>query len=106
MPPPAGVQPPSLWGVKSYLETLFGDRASAIVATPRIFNFRYRSAAHFIEVFKTWYGPVLKAYAALPSDKGAELTRDLTELLNGMNRGGSRSLLVPSEYLEVVVTRK
>jgi hypothetical protein len=49
---------------------------------------------------------VLKAYAALPSDKGAELTRELTELLNGMNRGGSRSLLVPSEYLEVVITRK
>src|SRR5580765_2794440 len=58
VPPPAGVQPPSLWGVKSHLETLFGDRASAIVATPRIFNFRYRSAAHFIDTFRTWYGPV------------------------------------------------
>jgi len=106
LPPPPGVQPPPLWGVEAHLKTLFGDQAAAIVATPKMFNFRYRSAAHFIEVFKTWYGPVLKAYAALPSDKGAELTRDLTELLNGMNRGGSRSLLVPSEYLEVVVTRK
>jgi SAM-dependent methyltransferase len=106
LPPPAGVQPPALWGVEAHLQTLFGDRAASIVATPKMFNFRYRSAGHFIEVFKTWYGPVLKAYAALPSDKGAELTRDLTELLNGMNRGGSRSLVVPSEYLEVVITRR
>jgi hypothetical protein len=106
LPPPAGVQPPSLWGVEAHLQALFGDQAASIVATPKTFNFRYRSAEHFIEVFKTWYGPVLKAYAALPSDKGAELTRDLTELLNGMNRGGSRSLVVPGEYLEVVITRR
>jgi SAM-dependent methyltransferase len=106
LPPPAGRAAPSAVGRGSASQTLFGDKAAAIVATPKMFNFRYRSAAHFIEVFKTWYGPVLKAYAALPSDKGAELTRELTELLNGMNRGGSRSLLVPSEYLEVVITRK
>ena len=104
--PPAGVQPPALWGVEAHLQTLFADKAASIIATPKMFNFRYRSAAHFIEVFKTWYGPVLKAFAALPSDKGAELERDLTELLNGMNRGGPRSLLVPSEYLEVVITRR
>ena len=53
-----------------------------------------------------WYGPVLKAFAALPADKAEALTRDLTELLNGMNRGGTRSLVVPSEYLEVVITKR
>ena len=76
------------------------------VATPRIFNFRYRSAAHFIEVFRTWYGPVHKAFAALPADKALALEHDLTELLNGMNRGGAHSLVVPSEYLEIVVMRR
>jgi SAM-dependent methyltransferase len=106
LPPPAGVQPPSLWGVESHLSTLFGANASSIVATPKMFNFRYRSAEHFVEVFKTWYGPVLKAYAALPADKADALTRDLIELLNAMNRGGSRSLVVPGEYLEVVITRR
>ena len=106
VPPPAGVQPPSLWGVERHVQSLFGDRAASIAVTPRIFNFRYRSAAHFIEVFRTWYGPVHKAFAALPPEKGQELERDLTELLEGLNQGGSGSLVVPSEYLEIVVTRR
>lgn len=104
--PPAGVQSPSLWGVESHLTTLFGDRAAAITLTPRIFNFRYRSAAHFIEVFRTWYGPVHKAFAALPADGAAALERDLTELLNGANRAGPGTLIVPSAYVEVVVARR
>ena len=70
-----------------------------------MFNFRYRSAAHFIDVFRTWYGPVHKAFAALPTDGAAALERDLTELLNRMNRAGDGALVVPSEYLEIVVTR-
>ena len=105
LPPPPGVQPPSLWGVQSHLQALFGDRAAKISVTPRIFNFRYRSAAHFIEVFRTWYGPVHKAFAALPADKAQALEQDLTELLNRLNQGGATSLVVPSEYLEIVITR-
>ena len=106
LPPPAGVQPPSRWGVEANLHSLFGDTAAAIVVTPRIFNFRYRSAAHFIEVFRTWYGPIHKAFAALPADGAVALERDLTDLLNSMNRAGTASLVVPSEYLEIVVTRR
>ena len=106
VPPPAGVQPPSLWGVETHLHSLFGERAAAIDVTPRLFNFRYRSAAHFIEVFRTWYGPIHKAFAALPADGAVALERDLTELLNRLNRAGAASLVVPSEYLEVVITRR
>ena len=106
VPPPAGVQPPSLWGVETHLQALFGDRAAAIALTPRLFNFRYRSAAHFVEVFRTWYGPVHKAFAALPADRALALERDLTDLLNEMNRAGAGSLVVPSEYVETVITRR
>ncbi len=106
VPPPAGVQPPSLWGVESHLNSLFGERAAAIAVTKRMFNFRYRSAAHFIEVFRTWYGPVHKAFGALPAEGAAALEKDLTELLMRLNVAGSRSLVVPSEYLEAVVTRR
>jgi len=106
IPPPAGVQPPSLWGVEPHVRSLFGERAAAIAVTPRIFNFRYRSAGHFIEVFRTWYGPVLKAFAALPADKAEALEQDLIELLNSLNQAGAASLVVPSEYLEIVVTRR
>jgi SAM-dependent methyltransferase len=106
LPPPAGVQSPSLWGVEAHLKSLFGARASSIAVTRRLFNFRYRSAAHFIDVFRTWYGPVHKAFAALPSDKASLLEHDLTALLNGLNRASAGSLIVPSEYLEIVITRR
>jgi len=106
LPPPAGAQPPSLWGVEAHLHALFGDAATAIAVTPRIFNFRYRSAAHFIDVFRTWYGPLHKAFGALPPDQAAALEHDLTDLLNGANVAGSGSLVVPSEYLEIVVARR
>ena len=105
VPPPAGVQPPSLWGTEEHLRTLFGDRAASIAATPKIFNFRYRSAAHFIDVFRTWYGPVHKAFAALQPEAAGALERDLAELLDSSNRAGGGSLVVPSEYLEIVIAR-
>ena len=104
LPPPAGVQSPALWGAETHLQALFG-KGVAIEVTPRFFNFRYRSAAHFIEVFRTWYGPVHKAFAALSADKAKALEQDLTDLLNKLNRAGPGSLVVPSEYLEIVVTR-
>ncbi len=105
VPPPVGVQPPSLWGTEAHVARLFGNRAKAIDTTARFFNFRYRSAAHFIEVFRTWYGPVHKAFAALPADKAKALDADLTELLDRMNTAGPETLVVPGEYLEIVVTR-
>ena len=105
VPPPPGVQSPSLWGVESHLRELFADRAASIDIVPRRFNFRYRSAAHFIDIFRDWYGPVHKAFASLPPDKASALERDMTALLGELNLGGSGSLIVPSEYLEIVVTR-
>jgi SAM-dependent methyltransferase len=105
VPPPPGVQSPALWGSEAHLGDLFGAGASLAIAK-RTFNFRYRSAAHFIDVFRTWYGPVHKAFAALPAEQGAALERDLTGLLDGLNRAGPTSLVVASEYLEIVATRR
>ena len=106
LPPPKGLQSPALWGVELHLRSLFGRDAAAISVTPRRFNFRYRSAAHFIEVFRNWYGPVHKAFATLPAENARALERELTELLDSRNVAGPASLVVPSEYLEVVVTRR
>jgi SAM-dependent methyltransferase len=104
--PPPGAQSPALWGVEAQLCALFGENAASIVITRRFFTFRYRSAAHFIEVFRSWYGPVHRAFAALSAAGGKALEHDLTALLNRRNRGGPDSLAVPSEYLEVIVTRR
>ena len=103
--PPVGVKPPSAWGTEARLKELFPPAVASVAITPRVFNFRYRSAAHFVEVFRTWYGPTHKAFAALPTDKAAALEAEMLELLIRLNRGGGASLVVPSEYLEVVVTR-
>jgi SAM-dependent methyltransferase len=105
VPPPPGVLPPAKWGVATHLEELFGPGASAIAVEKRNFTFRYRSPQHFIEVFRNWYGPVHKAFAALPQPAAAQLEADLAELLEQSNVGGRGTLVVPSEYVQVVVTR-
>jgi ubiquinone/menaquinone biosynthesis C-methylase UbiE len=106
VPPAPGAQSPALWGVETHLQTLFGRAAARIDITPRVFQFRYRSAAQFVDVFRTWYGPVHKAFAALGQHEAAALEADLMALLGEMNRAGPDSLIVPSDYLEVVVTRR
>jgi SAM-dependent methyltransferase len=106
VPPPAGLRSPALWGTEERLRELFGGKAASIAATPRLFNFRYRSAAHWIEVFRGFYGPVHKAFLALDPPRQEALERDLLDLLARFDRGGAAGLVVPSEYLEVVVTRR
>ncbi|AZO82265.1 SAM-dependent methyltransferase [Stutzerimonas stutzeri] len=106
LPPPPGANPPSRWGTEAWLHEHFDERDFLLQVTRRTFNFRYRSAAHFIDTFRQWYGPVHKAFAALPADGAKALEADLTELINRMNRAGDKSLVVPSEYLEVVITRR
>ena len=105
-PPPAGAKSPALWGTRAALDEMFGSQASSIRAEPRFFNFRYKSAEHFLEVFKTYYGPVLKAFAALEAAAQQDLHNDLYALIVRMNKSGDATMVVPSEYLEVVITRK
>jgi len=106
VPPPAGLTPPARWGTPEHLEALFGDGAAQIRSTPRDFMFRYRSAAHWIDVFRTWYGPVHKAFAALPADGQARLDADLHELIAEFNEGGDGTMVAPAEYLEIVITKR
>lgn len=106
LPPPAGAQPPSNWGTEAWLHKHFDDHDFVVQVARREFNFRYRSAAHFIDIFRHWYGPVHKAFAALPPESGQALESDLADLLNRSNRAGEDSLVVPSEYLEVVINKR
>ncbi|MGB8402378.1 class I SAM-dependent methyltransferase [Bradyrhizobium sp.] len=106
LPPPAGAKSPALWGTRARLTEMFDAAAASIKAESRIFNFRYRSPEHFLDIFKTFYGPVLKAFAALDAAKQQELHNDLHALIVRMNRASDGTLVVPSEYLEVVITRR
>ena len=103
--PPAGVKSPALWGTRARLDEMFGN-AAEIDAQPRMFVFRYRSPEHWLEVFKTFYGPMLKAFAALDAAKQAALRNDLLLLVGQFNRATDGTMAVRSEYLEVVITKR
>jgi SAM-dependent methyltransferase len=102
---PTGTRSPMLWGSESYIVELFGPHASDLRCVRRHFNFRYRSAAHWIEVFRTFYGPTHKAFGALDAARQSQLSAAIAELLGRWNVAGSDSLVVPGEYLEILITK-
>jgi len=102
--PPAGVKSPALWGTRARLDELF--KGHAVGAEQRAFVFRYRSAQHFLAVFRTYYGPVLKAFAALQPAAQEALERDIIALIGQFNRSGDGTMVVPSDYLEIVIVRR
>lgn len=106
LPPPAGVKSPALWGTRARLDEMFSRDASEIQVAARHFTFRYRSAEHMLHVFRTYYGPVLKAFCALDRDTQTVLEHDLVTLMKRFNRSGDATVVVPSEYLEIIITRK
>ena len=106
LPPPAGVKSPALWGTPARLEEMFASQASDISAEPRMFVFRYRSPEHWLDVFKSFYGPMLKAFAALDESGQTALRRDLLALLGEFNHADDGTIVVHSEYLEAVITKR
>ena len=106
IPPAPGVKSPGLWGTNARLEELFGKTAQEIRTISREFTFRYRSPTHWIEVFRTYYGPMNKTFGALDAEKQAAFTQDLLTLMESRNRSGDRTLVLPSEYLEVVMIKR
>lgn len=106
IPPAPGVKSPALWGTKARLEELFGGTAAQIRTETRQFTFRYRSPAHWIEVFRDYYGPMNKAFGALDATNQTAFTRDLLALIERSDRSDDNTLVLPSEYLEVVIERK
>lgn len=106
LPQPAGLKSPALWGTESHMFNLFGSEAADIQCRRKEFKFRYRSAAHWIQVFRQFYGPVLKAFDALDPSRQQALEQNLADLLGRFNVAGPSSLVVPGEYLEVVILKR
>jgi SAM-dependent methyltransferase len=106
LPPAVGVKSPALWGTEERLRGLFADKIDSIAIEKKNFVFRYRSPAHWLETFRTFYGPMHKAFGALDASKQEALAADMIALAGRFNRGGEATLLAPSEYLEVVITRR
>jgi ubiquinone/menaquinone biosynthesis C-methylase UbiE len=105
VPPAPGVKSPVLWGSKAHLDTLFSSQMS-IATQSKNFVFRYKSPAHWVEMFRTYYGPVVKAFAAINPEAREALEAELYALLDKFNVAKDGTLVVPSEYLEVVITKR
>jgi ubiquinone/menaquinone biosynthesis C-methylase UbiE len=106
LPPPAGMKSPALWGTWEWIEKAFRAEAASLAAEPRHFVFRYRTPEHFLDVFRRYYGPMLKAFEALDTRGRAALSHDIVDLIGTFNRATDGTMVVPAEYLEVVVTRR
>jgi len=106
IPPPTGMKSPALWGTRDHIIGLFGQEASTVDTKVVPFMFRYLSDDHWIEVFRTYYGPVLKVFEALDAEKQAALTQDLKTLIARFNVARDGTMIVPGDYLQVVIVKR
>jgi len=105
VPPPAGVASPALWGTPDWIDRTFASGARSIEMTEKNFVFRYRSPQHFIDVFRTYYGPVHKAFLALDAQRQTDLERSILALIAEHNTARDGSMRVPAAYAEIVITK-
>jgi ubiquinone/menaquinone biosynthesis C-methylase UbiE len=103
--PPAGAKSPALWGTRARMAELFEPHATSVTSAQRTFAFRYRSPTHWLQVFRTYYGPLLKTFDALDSSGQAALQQDVLGLIERFNRADDGTMVVPAEYLQVVIAR-
>lgn len=106
VPPPPDVRSPALWGSEGHLKDLFGADAASIRVTARHHDFRYRSVEGWLDAFRTWYGPMLKAFEAVDAPNQKDLMMGLTDLARSFNRAEDTSLCAKGEYLEVVISKR
>ncbi len=105
VPPAPGLKSPALWGTERHLESLFGSQAT-IAVERKTFVFRYKSPAHWVDTFRGYYGPVVKAFAAIDAGARKALEADLFALIDRFNVAEDGTLVVPGEYLQVVITKR
>jgi ubiquinone/menaquinone biosynthesis C-methylase UbiE len=106
VPPVPGLQSPIQWGTEARLRELFADAIADLQVRKRHFVFRYRSPEAYLDYWRRWYGPTLKTFDAVGADGEAALRQDLLELVARFNVAVDGSMVVPSEYLEAVITRR
>jgi len=106
LPPPSGAKSPALWGTHARITEMFGTSAVSIDTQKKHFTFRYRSPMHFLDVFRNYYGPTLKAFGALDETNQRRLADDILKLIASLNRAEDGTMVLPSEYLEIVIVKR
>ena len=105
LPLSPGLKPPVLWGTEERLRELLGSGANSLQIARRSFVFRYRSIRHYLDVLQTHLGPTRETFLALDPVMRENLVGELVDLIGRFDRSDDETMVVPSDYLEVVVTR-
>jgi ubiquinone/menaquinone biosynthesis C-methylase UbiE len=106
-PPPAGAQPPTLWGEEEHVRALLGDRITDVTTKRLMVTIdRFGTPADFREYFKANYGPTAAAYRGLADEpeRSAALDAALDELAVTHNRS-PEGLTMDWEYLLLTARR-
>ncbi|MEM1005709.1 MAG: class I SAM-dependent methyltransferase [Pseudomonadota bacterium] len=106
VPPPAGVNSPAMWGNRTWIDETFGEDCDVVSFQRKNFMFRYRSAEHFLEYFRTFYGPMQKAFEALDTAGQAALQDDILGLVAKFDISTDDTLCISSEYAQIIVERR
>ena len=105
-PPPRGLKPSVLWGLEDRLHDLFGEKAATVELKRRTFFFRYASPEHWLEVFRTYFGPVRSVFHSLDPARAERLSAELLGVVNHFNRSDDVTVVAPCDYVEVVVLKR
>jgi len=106
IPPEENLKPPGEWGTEQRIKELFENHTSEIKINKRTALFRYKSVEHFIEFFKTYFGPILKTFEALDEQQQNQYQKDIEQKVIQFNQSGDNTVVIPAEYLEIVMVKK
>jgi ubiquinone/menaquinone biosynthesis C-methylase UbiE len=104
-PPPPGVQSPLAWGTEDHLREVFGDGISDLRLERRVSRQTYRSPEHWLDFFRTYFGPTKMAFERVGAEGEEALAADMVAFLEQSNLAGERALVMEPEYLQVIATR-
>ena len=104
--PPAGLASPLRWGTEEGVAELLGDEVSSILTRKRAYTWRFPNAQAMVDLFRTWYGPTVKAFATVGPEGEAALERDLLAVVERAAHRRGDAIAIPAEYLEVVAVRR
>jgi SAM-dependent methyltransferase len=107
VPAPTGLPSPLLWGSVDHVRERLEAGSTSLMLTRRMITFEYPFGPEQVaNELRLWYGPTLRAFAALDEDKRDGLRRDLETLWAENNRANDGTTRVQSEFLEVIAVVK
>lgn len=106
LPVPPGLDAPTRWGTEIGIQALLGNGITDIRNTPRSIIWRFRSPAHWVDFYRTYFGPVAVAFSFLDEKGKASYESELLNLIDRYNTPSDGTVSISAEYLETIATRR